>query len=818
MYSLCRRNMSVVKGVVFIFCLTMATVTATAYYDGYCWAGQDDQVDPLYAIAAPNIFYHNVGLLEIMVTNIGQIGPGNFINTHGAAWRGGEYLFAASLWIGAIASDNLAYVSTGAYETELLPSTDPIDNIYTTFEGSIGGDRAGFSSTGGDDDNDGLIDEDYLNGRDDDNDGFIDEDYGAISQQMFCCEYWDYTQRASELNPEHRPLFLRMRQTSFAWSNEGANEFVGFNYRIINEGHETLRQVYIGYFVDSDCGLKSAPGFHNDDGGAYVDTTVTFYDPEVAYTCVDQDETTRDCSEKQIEINLAYMRDTPGSQPGGNAADDMAPGANGYFGGMFLGHTTDPFGVRAPSRVEIHTCRFFSQSSSYPNGDPGNDFERYDLLSAGDKPRRPTTQSADYRYCFSAGPFVDLLPSEELNFQVAFVIGNEWNGLLQNAIRAQRIYNGKWRDTDGNVLTGCKGAETCLAIEPGGDALRWDDECDSLAPIRVIKNTECARLTESQIDEFWVDADCNCCTPERINEDDCAGWETLIHWVWTVAPPPPSMNTESHDPEVRAFLEGDRQVNLKWNNSSELVADPDTGEVLFCGYRIWRVEGWSRPLGSTGPAPTDWQLIADLAVDPIGSKLDLYAPQHLNYQVVAVDTVPHPGNPGASLMVYPVGRYTFIDSVGVKNGLLYFYDVTSYSCWLDSEGYYNELSNQPVASEREGVRPRWMSVSDAVWENVVMAVPNPWRGGASWDLNPSDSDPTGTHIDFAKLPDQECDIRIYSLSGDLVQTLHQDAGFGAGTVRWNMISRNGQDVVSGVYLYAVSCGDNTVVKRFSVIR
>jgi len=52
-----------------------------------------------------------------------------------------------------------------------------------------------------------------------------------------------------------------------------------------------------------------------------------------------------------------------------------------------------------------------------------------------------------------------------------------------------------------------------------------------------------------------------------------------------------------------------------------------------------------------------------------------------------------------------------------------------------------------------------------------------------------------------------------------VQTLHHDPGaYGRGTVRWNMISRNGQDITSGVYLYAVTCGGDTQVGRFTVIR
>ena len=788
----------------------LAAGGASAYWDGDNPFELDENGQPLYAIRTPNIFYHNVGLLEMLVTNVGVVGnPFWGLDTFGAGWKGGEYLYAASLWIGAIASDNLAYVSTGAYAYELRPSLDPIDTIYPSFEGASGGDRAGFSTTGGDDDGDGLRDEDPLNGKDDDGDGQIDEDYAAISQQMFSCEYWDYTEQSTEAYPDHRPLHVRIRQNSYAWSTEGANEFVGLEYEIVNDGFEILREIYLGYFVDSDAGRKDAQGYFSDDGGELRSVDTTYVNRQIQYNCQDAAGTYRECNRQPLNIDIAYMRDTPGSEAGGNAADDMGPGANGFFGGMFLGHTTDPFGERAPTQVQIHTMRFFSGGGTYPEGDPRNDFERYDLLSSGDTPRRPTSQPADYRYCFSAGPFKELLPGERLYMQVAFVIGNEWRGLLENALNAQRIYNGNWRDTDANKLTGCWGAETCLHIEPGGEPLFWNNPCDSLAPaVGPIKNTNC----DLQI--YWVNDDCDCCTPLQSSSDDCDGRETLVHWVGTVAPPSPTVSTE--DPALRARVEGDRRIKIEWDNGSELVADPLRGQILFCGYRIWRVEGWTRPIGATGPSPAEWQLVADLNVEPVGSQVSLEI--MTNPFSAIVDTVPSPIEEGAWLYRYEIGRYFYEDTLGLKNGMLYFYDVTAYSCWVDSLGNYYELSSFPAAIEAEGVRPLWGAVTDDSWKDKIMVVPNPWSGGAAWDLTPSATDPTGSHIDFAGLPDKICEVRIYTMAGDLVETLTHDGTSGSGTARWNMLSRNGQDISSGVYLYAVTCENETVVGRFTVVR
>jgi len=796
-------------------CLLAALAALAAVPAGARWEGRtpfslDDQGQPLYAIRPPHLFYHNVGLLEVMVTNVGVVGNPFGGDTYGAGWRGGEYLYAASLWIGAIAPDNLAYVSTGAYENEMLPPIDPGYTIYEGYEGVSGGERRGFSTSQGDDDADGMVDEDFQNGRDDDGDGQVDEDYEAISQQMFSCEYWDNTDEARSIYPDHRPLNLHVRQRSFAWSTPGANEFIGLDYVVINEGWEVLREIFLGYFVDSDAGSKSADGYWTDDGGAITQIDTTFVDRSITLQCTERiSGIPRDCRQQELNMDIAYMFDWPGTATGGNAADDLPEGQRGNFGGMFLGHTTDPFGEWAPAEVGIYTLAFFAGSGTYPDGDPTNDYQRYDLLQRGTIPNRPTGQPSDYRYCFSAGPFKELLPGEELHFQVAFVIGAEREGMVHNALMAQRVYNGQWSNVDNNPLTGCDGREICLHIEPGGDPLWWTDPCDSLAqPEGPIKNTDCENPA------YWRDADCNCCTPLQDSLNACTGKETLVHWVGTVAPPPPSLNLENEilragDP----LLIGDRRVRIAWDNISELVADPIRQEILFTGYKIWRVEGWQRPIGSTGPAPSEWQQVAVLTRSPVGTELDLA--DFTDPAVAAIDSVPDPENEGGFLPKYPVGRYFYEDSLGLKNGMIYFYDVTAYSSWTDEQGQLQVLSSQPASVEADGIVPQWTNVPKQGWKDQVIVVPNPWNARADWDLTPSDADPTGTKIAFARLPDEDCRVRIYTLSGDLVMEIDTQ---GQGTVFWNMISRNGQDVTSGVYLYAVTCKDETTVGRFTIIR
>ncbi len=787
-----------------------------------------EEVLPVYALRPPYLFRHNVGLLELAITNVGVIGN-PWVDQTSAGWRGGEYLYVAAMWIGAVASDNLAYVSTGAFETELRPSLDPVDIIYMNYEGCPGGNRPGFSPNRGDDDLDGLIDEDWPNGKDDDGDGLIDEDFSGISQQMFTCEYWDYTEEAINAFANHRPLNVRVRQSSYAWATEGSNEFIGFDFEVINDGFEVLRDVYLGFFVDADAGPPESPGYYLDDGGAYYLTDTTFVDPTISFTCTDRISGEEvDCSTVQLRLELCYMFDHPDDGETADGGD-----VDGFFGGMFLGHTTDPFGVSAPNRAQMHTARFFSGGGAYPDGDPSNDTERYDLLSDGTKPARPTGPPADYRFVFSAGPFRELRPGEHLDFQVAFVIGEGKEGMLRNAVNAQRIYNGKWRDVDEDPRTGREGRETCLVAEPG-ETLVWNDPCDSLNPtVRIIRETEC-------IPGNYVDDDCNCCTPLFTTNEEAAtmGLETLVNWVGTVAPPSPGTNIDPPAPNVVITpAAGDRRIVLEWDNLSELTADPIMQRILFSGYRLWRVEGWSRPVGAAGPAADDWELIADISRDPpdgLGEDSPWHVTRFINAEIdsthpAAELTVTGSAVPGEEeLWYYPVGRYVFADSLGLKNGMLYFYDVTAYSAWYDTTFADDgsvlsvqrmELAGRPTAVEEEGVTPIWAALDQL---DDVYVVPNPYIKGRNpdgWDLIPSRADPTGTKVYFVGLPTEECTIDIFSLSGDLIQTLHHDGSLeGAGGVPWNLVSRNGQDIVSGVYIYQVRCGGNNKVGRFVIVR
>jgi hypothetical protein len=219
--------------------------------------------DPQRVFRLDGKYVHNVGRLQLQITNLGETGNQNNpsrTTVPSAEWpagSGNDYLYAAGIWVGAIDASGIPHVSTALYDREFSPQTDfssgpapcaslPLDQIADvreSYEGIPGGNRVISSSVNPDDDGDGLVDEDFPNGLDDDGDGLCDEDFAATGQQMLATEYADDIPAIRQILPEHVPLGIRVRQTSYAWATPGQNDFVGMDYQITNRSGRTLRLV-----------------------------------------------------------------------------------------------------------------------------------------------------------------------------------------------------------------------------------------------------------------------------------------------------------------------------------------------------------------------------------------------------------------------------------------------------------------------------------------------------------------------------------------------------------------------------------------------
>ncbi|MCA9752988.1 MAG: hypothetical protein KC591_12405 [Gemmatimonadetes bacterium] len=658
-------------------------------------------------------WYHSVGNLLLHVSNWGMFGRnGQDLTNPSGEWPAGadeEYLYAAALWVGGVVHrdgevDTL--VTTGRFGQfgELVNTTpdegcgSPAVGICETFEGAPNGTRRF------DDDGDGLVDEDPLDGADNDGDGRIDEDFAGISQQMFRSVMYDTSTFENRFNPDqsdhHHPLGLQVTQESYQWTDPGFDDFVGVEFRIRNisdlldgTGWD-IEHAYVGFMVDSDVGI--------DDPD--LDVSV---DDHVAFTTVDTTLTPPVGPPVDIDLTMGYMYDELGLQN-----DDVS----GYLGALFLGHTVDTTTAGgeeplAPREVGIHAFTTFARGFN----DPRNDLERYRLLR-GLSDTSPTIEpnsvrSADYRFLVSAGPFARIPPGSTLTFQVAFVCG-----------------------------------EMIERVDELGNVVRFPDMTNPIQAQRAYDG-----------------------------EDDNG---EIVHWSTSSPPPPPNQRVTP----------GDRSVTLEWDNFSENTADPLTGELDFAGYQVWKAEGWIRE--SNVPSENMWRLVADFDSTELGR----------------IDT----GGLG-------VGQYRFVDT-RVQNGFWYWYAVTAYDRGtfrpvVDFEADPPETTWIREAPPKYGkfsqtmrrVMPR---TTPAQTLDDVYVVPNPYKESAAWDLLETPGEPTGRRVRFFNLP-ARATIRIFTLSGDHVATIEHDAGSGAaaGQTYWNLISKNGQDTVSGVYVWHVRADD-----------
>lgn len=905
----------------------------------------DSGYNPNGVFVLDGSYVMNVGEAQINITNWGLIGSTYSLtrpwsDSPSCQWpagSGNEYLWGAGLWVGGVVLGE-RLVSSGGWGSEVYP----LDEVEHTIYEAVGGRLirpAGNPDASGrrvpepspDDDEDGLIDEEILNGFDDDGDGLIDEDFAQIGNQMMVLTNYDNTRRAREAFPDHTPMNLEIVQTSFQWENDLVDDFVGFDYKITNVGVTNIEKVYIGFFADSDIGPRGLSGAADDDmAGSWPETPGSV-------------GLVRGSDGAWAPVQVAYMYDA--------SETDLL---DGYFGIVFLGHDVDPTGQRAPTTVGMRTYQAFQGNQSFEQGgDPSNDDEAYQLLSAEledwDNNTAPGKQ-ADLRFLVSAGPFLRLGPEEVLNFQVAMVMGPGLGsvaggqGLLANCAEAWLTYHGIFVDeittvnlVEGGTLNpGQGGRETMLCrddfpenvfsqfrpdyMDTSCVGIEWligqpsitpedlftfevDGRTKTCAMFNMDNCFECARQLGREctpldfIEERWT-----CNDPTSPDKNACTGVdgaETQINWIVGMAPPPPGLRLWPTDSRVHVF----------WDNRSEVTPDIRLREVDFESYRIWRADNWDRPFGSSvanGPESSLWQMIAEFDVVntyvnirqagpttvrdtlPLGGNTGLdgirYIPRVLSdvrfaglaeamqtvvdadpggllrarpslrrpdgttdprYQVL----VPWEGSPAVLDTFFAVAEragdeanaivpkhatrfYEYVDRE-VHNGFLYFYSVTAtdHALTRPSEDAPLEITGQGLSgdpgSSFNNTSPG--AVAQTAEERELFGVntyvyPNPATRDALAEyqqLNPNGEDPTGVRVTFTNLPMSQNTIRIYTVSGDLVQTIDHDGTTGSGQVSWNLMSRNGQEIVSGVYLYAVQSVDDRfedVVGKFVVIR
>ncbi len=100
--------------------------------------------------------------------------------------------------------------------------------------------------------------------------------------------------------------------------------------------------------------------------------------------------------------------------------------------------------------------------------------------------------------------------------------------------------------------------------------------------------------------------------------------------------------------------------------------------------------------------------------------------------------------------------------------------------------------------------------------NSIKVVPNPYLVSSLYEREYGElrREPL-RQLQFINLP-PECTIYIFSVSADLVKTLHHNSS--NGTEVWDLRTESGREIAAGVYIYVVKSAGSEFKDRFAVIK
>jgi hypothetical protein len=186
---------------------------------------------------------HNVGKVRQVVTNRGGMNAAGdrtftyrgLMNSEHPAGTNNEHLTNSGLWVGAVL-DGVRSVSLADGESgqvhEFFPTDAPWDTVWEVKKREV-------------------ADIPYWPG------------YIGVSDQDFVCRYNDYGPVSLKVQ-DHRPLYVDVIQTSYAWTSPPLDETIVFNYYIIPTKFD-LQNVYIGLYMNGNVGDRLEGDFGLDD-------------------------------------------------------------------------------------------------------------------------------------------------------------------------------------------------------------------------------------------------------------------------------------------------------------------------------------------------------------------------------------------------------------------------------------------------------------------------------------------------------------------------------------------------------------------------
>lgn len=268
-------------------------------------------------------------------------------------------------------------------------------------------------------------------------------------------------------------------------------------------------------------------------------------------------------------------------------------------------------------------------------------------------------------------------------------------------------------------------------------------------------------------------------------------------------------------PNIKVVPEN-QKATIYWSNRSESSVDPISGKKDFEGYRIYRTEPG---FDLTENQDIFKSLVLMAEFDSSGNSFGF----NTGFSAVKLtEPVTFNGDPNTY-------NYKF-EIENILNGWQYLFSVTAFDKG-DPQNNLESLESGPLANLAR-IIPGTLPTSDA---NVQVGVyPNPYYGNAYWDGKSERL----RKIYFFNLP-ANCEITIYTLSGDVVKRINHDKNSNGSALRWfqqyatdgkqqlsggeeawDLITDNDQAIATGLYLFSVKDLFNGDIKlgKFLIVK
>jgi hypothetical protein len=264
---------------------------------------------------------------------------------------------------------------------------------------------------------------------------------------------------------------------------------------------------------------------------------------------------------------------------------------------------------------------------------------------------------------------------------------------------------------------------------------------------------------------------------------------------------------------------GDGRIDIYWSDNAEESIDPISLEKDFEGYRVYA--------STKGYDVADDQDLSE-ALKIVG-EFDLAGNQlFFDNGMGAIRQEPPVIFDGDS------NEYLYKYSLeGLTNGWQYAVAVTAFDRG-DENNNLASLETSPIANSSRAFAGK--EANPDIKTNLPFAYPNPYYLGASWEGS-STSQETKKLV-FANLPER-CIIRIYNISGDLIDEIEHDQNYDGSDIRWyqsysdventvfsggehswDLLSTDQQIIARGIYVFSVEDLDTGNIQKgnFTVIK